>query len=221
MLVLALDTSSAAVTAALADVAERSDGVEILAERVTLNARGHGELLAPSISACLDQAGAEPADLDAVIAGLGPGPFTGLRVGLVTAAVLARTLSIAAYGVCSLDAIVPSEFEHDLIVAADARRKEVYWARYDASGVRIDGPHVSRADDVPTSGVRSTAGAGARLYAQQFGLRVIGGDYPSASALIARAADRVRGRQPSESLAPMYLRRPDAVANPTVKRVLQ
>lgn len=218
MLVLAVDTSSAAVTAAVADV---SDGVRVIAERVTLNARGHGELLAPSIAACLDEAGCVPGDLRAVVAGLGPGPFTGLRVGLVTAAVFAQTLGIASYGVCSLDAIFPAGYDAELIVATDARRKEVYWARYDATGVRIHGPHVAHPEDIPTAGVQALAGAGARLYAERLGLPVVGGDYPHASSLVSAAAARVRSGAPSEHLTPLYLRRPDAVANPHVKQVSQ
>lgn len=218
MLVLALDTSSAAVTAAIVDV---SDGVRVVAERVTVNARGHGELLAPSIAACMDEAGCTPVDLSAVVAGLGPGPFTGLRVGLVTAAVFAQTLGIASYGVCSLDAIVPTGLQQPLIVATDARRKELYWARYDADGMRMDGPHVAHPEDVPVADVPVLAGAGARLYEERLGRPVIGDDYPQMATLVAGAADRVRSGAPSETLTPMYLRRPDAVANPTVKRVSQ
>lgn len=218
MLVLAVDTSSAAVTAAVVDVTDR---VHVIADLVTVNARGHGELLAPSIEACLTRAGCSPADLGAVVAGLGPGPYTGLRVGLVTAAVFARTLGIASYGVCSLDAIVPPGVRQPVIVAADARRKELYWARYDADGVRIDGPHVAHPEDIPVAEVPVLAGAGARLYAERLGRPVIGDDYPQVSALVAAAADRVRSGAPTEILTPMYLRRPDAVANPTVKRVSQ
>ncbi len=97
MHVLAIDTSSAAVTAAVADVSE--DGVEMLAQRVTIDGRAHAEVLTPSIEACLGQSGLTVGDLEAVVAGVGPGPFTGLRVGLVTAAVLGDTLGLPTYGV--------------------------------------------------------------------------------------------------------------------------
>ena len=217
MLVLALDTSSAAVTAALFEV---TDGAaEQRAERVSINARGHGEHLAPNIAACLREAGARPGDLGAIVAGLGPGPFTGLRVGLVTAAVLAELLAIPAYGVCSLDAITPAAHRGELVVAADARRKEVYWARYDASGERLDGPHVSRPADVPLDGITAVAGAGARLYQDVFGVAVLDADFPAAPALVARAADRIRSGTASEPLTPLYLRRPDAQPSPTSKPV--
>jgi tRNA threonylcarbamoyl adenosine modification protein YeaZ len=218
VLVLAIDTSSAAVTAALADVGVGDgEGVTVRAEHVTVNARGHGEHLAPNIAACLADCAATPGNLAAIVAGTGPGPFTGLRVGLVTAAVLAETLRIPAYGVCSLDAIGPDDGA--LLVAADARRKEVYWARY-AGGVRVDGPHVSRPADVPLDGVTHTAGAGARLYQDVFGIAPLEQDFPSAAALVARAADRIRAHAPSEPLTPLYLRRPDAVEPGAPKQVL-
>lgn len=219
MLVLAVDTSSAAVTAAVVEVSD--DAVEVRAERVTINARGHGELLAPNIAACLAEAGALPGELGAIVAGTGPGPFTGLRVGLVTAAVMADVLDIPAYGVCSLDAIAGAVDERDLLVATDARRKEVYWARYDAAGERTDGPHVSRPSDVLTAAARDMAGAGARLYQDELGLNLIGTDYPSTVALVARAAGRIRAGAQSETLTPLYLRRPDAVPSPTSKPVSQ
>jgi tRNA threonylcarbamoyl adenosine modification protein YeaZ len=206
VLVLAIDTSSAAVTAAVVDVS--SDEAVVRAERVTLNSRGHGEHLAPAIAECLGQAGAAPGDLAAIVAGTGPGPFTGLRVGLVTAAVMADVLGIPAYGVCSLDAIAGTR-AGSLLVATDARRKEIYWARY-LDGARIEGPAVSRPEDV-AAGSGVMAGAGARLYADVLGLVRIDQDFPSAAALVQRAADRIRTGAPTEPLTPLYLRRPDAV----------
>src|SRR5689334_9888063 len=98
-----MDSATPAITAALASVDET--GVELVAERVTVDARAHGELLAPAIDAVLAHAGAKPRDLGAVVVGVGPGPFTGLRVGLVTAAAMSDALGIPAYGGCSLDAI--------------------------------------------------------------------------------------------------------------------
>jgi tRNA threonylcarbamoyl adenosine modification protein YeaZ len=206
VLVLAIDTSSAAVTAAVVDVS--SADVVVRAERVTLNSRGHGEYLAPAIAECLIEACAVPGDLAAIVAGTGPGPFTGLRVGLVTAAVMADVLGLPTYGVCSLDAIAGTH-AGPLLVAADARRKEIYWARY-LDGVRIEGPSVGRAADV-TTGSGELAGAGARLYADVLGLPLIDQDFPSAAALVQCAADRILAGAPTELLIPLYLRRPDAV----------
>ncbi|MEP7020297.1 MAG: tRNA (adenosine(37)-N6)-threonylcarbamoyltransferase complex dimerization subunit type 1 TsaB [Pseudonocardiales bacterium] len=214
MLVLAIDTSSAAVTAAVLDLA--ADVVR--AERVTLNSRGHGEFLAPAIAECLVEAGAVPDELVAIVAGTGPGPFTGLRVGLVSAAVMADVLGIPTYGVCSLDAIA-GDHQGTLLVATDARRKEVYWARY-VDGVRVEGPAVSRPADVRVA-CAEMAGAGARLYADDLGLPFFNQDYPSAAALVRRAADRIHAGAPSEILTPLYLRRPDAVEPGRPKAVTQ
>ena len=179
-----LDTSSAAVTAAVVSV----DGdVRVLAQRSTVNPRAHGELLAPSIEACLLDARAVAADLGAVVAGVGPGPFTGLRVGLVTAAAFGDALGIPTYGVCSLDAIAGSLDEPSLLVATDARRREVYWARY-VGGQRVAGPSVARPADVRVDAA-AMAGAGARAYADVLGLPLRDADYPSPLALARAAAE--------------------------------
>jgi tRNA threonylcarbamoyl adenosine modification protein YeaZ len=205
VLVLAIDTSSAAVTAAVVDV---DHAVRAVARRVTVDARAHGERLAPSIADCLAEADAKPADLGAIVAGLGPGPFTGLRVGLVTAAAMSDALGIPAYGVCSLDGIAGALDEARLLVAGDARRREVFWARY-VDGVRVDGPHVDRPAEVSTVDSAAMAGAGARLYADVLGLPLRDVDYPDLAALVRVAADRIRGGADPDPLTPLYLRRPD------------
>ncbi len=218
MLALVLDTSSAAVTAGLVEFAADADPV-VLAERVTVDARAHAEQLTPALKACLAEAGVSIADLSAVVAGLGPGPFTGLRVGLMTAAALADALSLPSYGVCSLDAIAAAHPEQqDLLVAGDARRKEVYWAQY-RHGARIGEPAVCKPAELVAelrdelvAGAPAMAGAGARLYAEVLGLPLLEADYPTVAGLAACAADRVLSRAPSEVLTPLYLRRPDAVA---------
>jgi tRNA threonylcarbamoyl adenosine modification protein YeaZ len=206
MLVLAIDTSSAAVSAAVVEVGAAE--VTERARRCTVNARGHGELLAPMIEAALATAMVVPGQLGAIVAGTGPGPYTGLRVGLVTAAVMSRTLQVPAYGICSLDGIAPATGE--VLVAADARRKEVYWARF-RDGERIAGPEVTRPADVPLDGVTVFAGAGARLYPELFGTPLAGHDFPDPIELVRRAAGKVRTGAPSDRLTPLYLRRPDAV----------
>ncbi len=215
MLVLALDTSSPAVSAALVRVTPGD--VEVLAEHVVVDARRHGELLALGVRAVLD--GRPAAVVGAVVVGLGPGPFTGLRVGLVTAATMADALAVPVYGVCSLDAVG----EGERVVVTDARRKEVYWARY-AAGARVDGPVVERpgelAERLRGSGAR-LVGAGAVLHRAAFdGLSVDdAAGHPSGPALVRLAADRVRAGAPSEPLTPLYLRRPDAVEPGATKRV--
>ena len=129
MLVLVLDTATPAVTAAVASFAD--DSFErIVAEKVTVDGKAHGELLAPQISDALAAAGAGVAICAAIVAGLGPGPFTGLRVGLVTAAAMGEALGIPTYGVCSLDGLGRGRRPGSALVATDARRKEIYWAVY-------------------------------------------------------------------------------------------
>jgi tRNA threonylcarbamoyl adenosine modification protein YeaZ len=220
VLALVLDTSSAAVTAAVVEFGEDAAAPAVRAQRVIVDARAHGEQLTPSIQACLVESGCRVAELSAVVAGLGPGPFTGLRVGLVTAAVLADALGLPTYGVCSLDAIAATlAGQEDLLVAGDARRKEIYWARY-RHGRRLDEPAVGKPAEVraelPTAAT-VMAGAGARLYADVLDLPLLDSDYPTPAGLAACAADRVLSRAAGERLNPLYLRRPDAVA-PTARK---
>jgi tRNA threonylcarbamoyl adenosine modification protein YeaZ len=208
VLALVIDTSSAAVTTG---VVTCSPEVRVLAEQVTLNARAHCESLAPSIHAALAKAGVKMADLDAVMAGVGPGTFTGLRVGLVTAGVIADVLSIPSYAVCSLDAMATVTRHHgSLLVAADARRREVYWARY-VDGDRQGSPMVTKPGEVNIE-ANAMVGAGARQYADVLGFPLLDGDFPTVAGVAAMAAARACAAEQSEPLTPLYLRRPDAVA---------
>lgn len=197
-IVLAIDTATPAVTAAV--VRRGASGVEVLGVRVTLDARAHAEQLTPNVLGALADAGLRMADLGAVVIGCGPGPFTGLRVGMATAAAYGHALGIPVYGVCSLDAI-GVDTEGDALVVTDARRREVYWARY-RNGVRIDGPAVDAASDVPGG---AEAVAGSPEHAALFDLPRLTPVYPTASGLV-RAADWNSAPEP---LTPLYLRRPD------------
>ena len=167
MLVLALDTSTPAVTAGVcrldpADTEHRAAGAELqittLAVRVTEDARAHAELLTPHILECLDSAGFTAAELDAVVVGVGPGPFTGLRVGMATAAAFADAIGVPVHGVCSLDGLAAraraAGVTGDVVVVTDARRREAYHARYDDDGVRTSGPIVGPAADIALDGAR-------------------------------------------------------------------
>ncbi len=193
-----MDTATPAVTVALCD------GATVLAERTVVDARAHGEQLAPGIDAVLTEAGVRPQGLDRIVVGVGPGPFTGLRVGLVTARVLASVLGIPVDGVCTLDALaLAGAVEGEHLVATDARRKEVYWARYRGT-TRLDGPHVDRPDDVDPS--LPVVGAGAALYPARF--------LDRRDPQLPRAADLCRWVAlglPTLPPDPLYLRRPDAV----------
>jgi tRNA threonylcarbamoyl adenosine modification protein YeaZ len=218
VLVLALDTSTPAVTVTIGQVGV--NGVRRLAHRVTIDGRRHAEVLVPSIRQCLDEIGRTVGDLDAVVAGLGPGPFTGLRVGLMTAGALADAAGLPTYGVCSLDGLaVPVDHgPRPLLVATDARRREVYWALYDHGGHRVIGPTVNRPAEVVDAidalaahqrPVRAV-GEGAHRYAAVLGVPA-SGEVTPAPVVIPAALDRIVNGAPGERLVPLYLRRPDAV----------
>ncbi len=152
MLVLALDTSSPAVSVALVELLEDGSG-ELRwgrqADWSVVDGKRHGELLATGVRVVLTELGASRTDLSAVAVGVGPGPFTGLRVGITTGLVLADALGIPAYGACSLDAVDAwGEAPGRRLVVADARRKEVYWAEYDEGDERVAGPSVMRPADL-------------------------------------------------------------------------
>jgi tRNA threonylcarbamoyl adenosine modification protein YeaZ len=220
MLVLALDTATPAVTAGVVEVVA-DEGPQLLASHAPHDARGHGELLAPAIRAALSAAGRDVGDVAAVVVGVGPGPYTGLRVGMVTAAVFAEVRGIAVYGVCSLDAIGAARPDvAELLAVTDARRREVYWARY-RSGRRIDGPAVGRAAELDLTGVQAVAGPGAELYAEAWSELPRDPRDPDPVALVRVAHDRLIAGAPSDRLTPLYLRRPDAAVPAAPKRVSQ
>jgi tRNA threonylcarbamoyl adenosine modification protein YeaZ len=196
-LVLAIDTATPAVTAGVV-----ADG-EPVAERVTVDPRAHAERITPNVLGALADAGLSMADLGAVVVGCGPGPFTGLRVGMATAAAYGHALGIPVYGVCSLDAI-GGQTTGETLVVTDARRREVYWARY-RDGVRIDGPAVS-APAAVDPGV-AEAVAGSPEHAALFGLPVCEPSYPTPAGLVAAVTEWSDNPAP---LVPLYLRRPDA-----------
>jgi tRNA threonylcarbamoyl adenosine modification protein YeaZ len=170
--VLAIDTSTARTSVAIIN------GDTVLFSGYKDGATAHG----PSLPA-LVQEGLAVSDVDEVVVGMGPGPFTGLRVGIAFAQSFALARQIPVRGVCSLDAIAAQVNESDFIVTVDARRKEVYWARY-TNGVRVGDPAVNFPADV----------TGAPTHADLF---------PDMQALV---------KLPGDLTEPMYLRRPDAVA---------
>ena len=133
-------------------------------------------------------------DIDEVVVGMGPGPFTGLRVGITFAQTFAHARNISWHGACSLDAFDVDSVSY--IATSDARRKEIYWAKYD-DGARVEGPYVDSPESVA---LRSEP---------KFGFGFTGPMYPSMAMLLAKS----RTNPVNE---PMYLRRPDAV--PTNER---
>jgi tRNA threonylcarbamoyl adenosine modification protein YeaZ len=217
VLVLAIDTSTPAVTAGVVEL--DGDRVETRGDRVTVDPRAHGELITPHALAAAEAAGVSLEDLDAIVAGVGPGPFTGLRAGMATAAALGHALGISVYPVCSLDALAADvESDDAFLVLTDARRREVYWAAYDAAGHRTDGPHVQRPADVETD-VKVAAGDGALLYAAVLDAQPIEPRFPSPAGLVKAARGALLASEPPGPLTPLYLRRPDAVEPAAPKRV--
>jgi tRNA threonylcarbamoyl adenosine modification protein YeaZ len=218
VLVVGFDTATPAVSVAV------HDGERVVAEASAADGRRHGELLMPMIAKVLADAGASRTDLTAVAVGVGPGPYTGLRVGVVTARVLGAVLGIPVHGVCSLDVIAAAAVPRgrEFLVATDARRKEVYWARYDAAGARLEGPLVGSAASIPGAAGSVVAGRGGQLYREAFG-EVTGPAYPDARTLCALVAGSRDGQAAVPLLAaePLYLRRPDAREPGPPKRVTQ
>ena len=169
---LAIDTSTSRTSVGIV-----KDG-QILWSGFRDGATEHG----PALPALVQEALSE-FNVDEVVVGMGPGPFTGLRVGIAFAQSFALARNIQLRGVCSLDAIAAQVQESDFIITVDARRKEVYWAHY-IHGVRVGEPAVSFPADV----------TGAPIFADL---------YPDLAALVNLSGNLTE---------PMYLRRPDAVA---------
>ncbi|WP_347352852.1 tRNA (adenosine(37)-N6)-threonylcarbamoyltransferase complex dimerization subunit type 1 TsaB [Intrasporangium sp.] len=241
MLLLAIDTSTTAIGVAL------HDGAGVVAHEATLDARAHAEHLAPGIERALRSAQARPEDVTDVVVGIGPGPFTGLRVGIVTGRTFAFALGLPVRGLCSLDALAHAAWlaghRGDLLVATDARRKEVYAAQYllhDTGATRVAGPVVDRATDLPDAWrVMPVAGRGPLLYPDAFsgvpvraprfgGIPDSPGTAPTsdglrdvpAGALADLAARRIAAGGPFDGLEPLYLRRPDVAPAAPVKSTL-
>jgi tRNA threonylcarbamoyl adenosine modification protein YeaZ len=215
VLVLALDTATDAVAVGLLEVPAVEGPATVLASRVRAGARQHGEQLMPAVLEVCAAARRQLADVDAVVCGAGPGPFTGLRVGLVSAAGLGDALGVPVYGVCSLDAVAASALDPvalhaavgsvaldaaalhaaaldaaaggvgALLVVSDARRREVYWAAYDGAGHRVAGPAV----DTPAALAERVTELGVRRVAGPAAAahaELLGlAEYPAAGAALA------------------------------------
>ena len=226
MLVLAVDTATPEVVTGIVELDTGTAGsppgrLEVRSERVETTTRGHAEILTTRILECLEETGVARADLDAVVVGQGPGPFTGLRVGLATGAAFADALGVDVHGVCSLDAIAVAASDVDsLLVVTDARRREVYWARY-TRGARTDGPDVMAPADLAaalehaaatspgSAGIDAIAGSPA--HTALFDYPVLTASAPTAIGLVQVALPGLLSRTPPAPLTPLYLRRPDAV----------
>jgi tRNA threonylcarbamoyl adenosine modification protein YeaZ len=216
VLALGIDTSTPLVSVALVS----GDGLVVRREELASNK--HGEVLAAFIDEVLHDAGAVAADVGAVGVGLGPGPFTGLRVGIVTAAAMSDALDIPAYGVCSLD-MVDGTHDGGALVVSDARRRQLYWAAYNSDGVRQEGPEIGFPQDVAEhvrGRVTEVAGPASTLYADAFaGFRIAEPCWPDTARIAVHARSQCQSELSPEPLTPMYLRRPDAREPGPPKRV--
>lgn len=217
MLILALDTATPAVVAGV--VAQARGSWEIREQRSVPAAQRQAEVL----GAVLAELGVAAHDLDGVVVGVGPGPFTGLRVGVVAAAAYAHARAVPSYGVCSLDALVPMVANGlppatagpvARVAVTDARRREVYWCAYDVAGQRVRGPSVDRPADLAaaswiTDAVEFVGNPG---LSDVLGRPVTPAE-PAIDVLVARAglSDDLAAWPDPVPLVPDYLRRPDAV----------
>ena len=219
-LMLGIDTATPLTTVAIVRVDVNNGSVDVLADRGHHDARRHGEVLPKLISEALAATGHVPTDLDAVAVGVGPGAYTGLRVGLATAAALGISLEIPVRGVVTLDALAfASGLQEPFAVVTDARRREFFVARYhdyrspesdasvggpEATASMLDGRVVLAPADTPAlPGVEFTVCPG-----------------PSAGAVCAVVVDRMRVNQPTTPVRPLYLRRPDVTPSARPKSVL-
>lgn len=216
---------------------EAGASFDILARFESEDTRSHAEVMAPFARAALQEAGVRGEELDAILTGTGPGPFTGLRAGIVTARTLGFAWSVPVYGMMSLTALAERAYQErvfaqggategtdgaegaELLVASDARRREVYSARYrvNAEGYSlVDGPTVSPASEIlPGEGPSYAYGYGTGLYAEtleEHGWTIVGSArevHPHAEYLVAAAA-RLGVQNLSEDTSALYLRDSDA-----------
>lgn len=223
MLILAIDTSAVASAALVS-----GDALEgVVASFSTEDTRSHAEVLAPGIEQLLADAGVGGSDIDALVVGVGPGPFTGLRSGIATARTLSFVWGKPLHGLMSLDAVALEVAESttaapEFLVVTDARRKEVYWARYSLADGQLpvleDGPHVSFAADLPDL---PAYGAGAGLYAETLKANPeFAREQPDALYLGQFALARLAAGDALLDSTPLYLRESDAQVPGPRKRAL-
>lgn len=214
-LVLAIESATSCVGCALGT----PDGV--IASTYSTRGRRHAESLAPQIEFVAAQAGIAITDIEILAVDVGPGLYTGLRVGITTARAMAHMLKVPMVAVTSLEALAhANRVGGDLVCAIDARRREVFHAAFtfDQSGTMTGTvPAVSEADAVPTDGPTRVVGDGALVYSDTFtanGLRVDteAGHLPLPDSILAVALSRLDRAVDPVGIEPLYLRRPDAVA---------
>lgn len=177
---------------------------------VVADARAHVEQLMPLVQRVCAEMGVALTDVNEFVVGMGPGPYTGLRVGIATGATLAAVAGKSLRRVCSLDAIALAvEAKGEFLVASDARRKELFWARY-VDGVRHGEPQVGTPDTLPHVPVYGDI---PDEYRSQ--VKFAGSASLDAAILAARHA-----QLPTAGEEPYYLRAADATVPGKPKSVL-
>lgn len=194
-MILAIDTSAGTSVALV--------GEGIVAEAATADTRSHAEHIGVFIDRVLTDAGLTPSDVTAVVAGIGPGPFTGLRVGIAAAIAFAIGRGIPLYGIPSHDAVAVGR--ETCTVVTDVRRRELAWTTY-RDGVAIDGPRL-------TSEATLATDVDLDIFPE------VRADVISAALLATAAQVRIDRGDDLSSLRPLYLRAPDATPNTGSKRV--
>ncbi len=206
---LAIDTSAGTSVAVVDPASGRA-----VAERSTDDSRRHAEVIGPFLADVLAEAGITGTDVTGVVAGMGPGPFTGLRVGIAAARTFAAARSVPLLPLVSHDAIAADQAQDGpFVVLTDARRREVYWSAYDQTGTRVAGPGLARPVDLDEAIRASRADAV---------------DWPRetvatvpAGRLGSLAADRLTSGAPFADDTPLYLRDPDVTVPGAPKRVVR
>ncbi|WP_439689433.1 tRNA (adenosine(37)-N6)-threonylcarbamoyltransferase complex dimerization subunit type 1 TsaB [Curtobacterium sp. SP.BCp] len=228
-MLLAIDTSAGTSVA----VVDPSTGQQ-LASRSTDDSRRHAEVIGPFLAEVLTEAGVTPAEVTGVVAGMGPGPFTGLRVGIAAARTFAAARGVPFLPLSSHDAVAADQPQTDqprtdqpqadqpqtdqprpgpFVVLTDARRREVYWSAYDADGVRVAGPGLAKPADLDEA-IRASRPEAVTWE------RVTAVAIP-AWRLGALAAERLASGAPFADDTPLYLRDPDVTMPGAPKRVVR
>ncbi len=208
-MLLAIDTSAGTSVAVVDPVTGRA-----VAERSTDDSRRHAEVIGPFMADVLAEAGTTGADVTGVVAGMGPGPFTGLRVGIAAARTFAAARGVPFLPLVSHDAIAADQAQDGpFVVLTDARRREVYWSAYDQTGTRVAGPGLARPAD------RDEAIRASRPDAVDWPRATVA--TVPAGRLGALAADRLASGAPFADDTPLYLRDPDVTVPGAPKRVVR
>ncbi|CAD6004287.1 tRNA (adenosine(37)-N6)-threonylcarbamoyltransferase complex dimerization subunit type 1 TsaB [Agreia sp. COWG] len=205
-MLLAIDTSAGTSVS----IVDPTTG-DIVSVRSTADTMRHAEVVGTLLDEVLAEADVRPHDLDGVVVGMGPGPFTGLRVGIAAARVFALGAGLPLLPMVSADAVARQQRVDGgagrVLVVTDARRREVFWSLYELSGtepVRIDGPGLSKPDALPHADAR----------------RVDAAEIPAAQLALAAAALMEAGL-PLAADEALYLRSPDVTMPSGIKRVSQ